>query len=138
MELKNILVRLLSVRHSSETEPWGFEARNEFLNMVVKVETELDHEGLLRMIVRIETMLGRVRNEKRYTSRLIDIDVLLYGDHIIKSKDLKIPHPLMHKRKFVLVPLCEIAPEKVHPVLKMSISAMLKSCEDKSKVQKYR
>lgn len=121
-----------------ETEPWGFQSRDEFLNIVVIVETNLTPSGLLERILKVESMLGRVRGEKQYSSRVIDIDILLYEDLIIDRKSLKIPHQLMHERKFVLIPLCEIAPEMVHPVLKKSFASLLELCNDKSKVKKYR
>jgi 2-amino-4-hydroxy-6-hydroxymethyldihydropteridine diphosphokinase len=102
--------------------------------MVVKVETNLTPSGLLGRILMIESLSGRVRGEKQYSSRVIDIDILLYEDLVIDEKSLAIPHPLMHERRFVLVPLCEIAPEILHPVLKTSFAFLLKSCKDKSKV----
>ena len=120
-----------------ETEPWGFQAKDEFLNMVVKVETNLTPSGLLGRILMIESLLGRVRGEKQYSSRLIDIDILLFEDMIVNKESLKIPHPLLHERKFVLVPLCEIASEFIHPVLKKSIADLLNICEDQSDVKKY-
>jgi 2-amino-4-hydroxy-6-hydroxymethyldihydropteridine diphosphokinase len=121
-----------------ETEPWRFQAKDEFLNLVVKVETILTPSGLLGRIMMIESLLGRVRSETHYTSRLIDIDILFYEDMILDEETLKIPHPLLHERKFVLVPLCEIDPEMVHPVLKKSISELLEKCEDKSRVKKFK
>ena len=117
-----------------ETEPWGFEAKDDFLNMVVKTETNLPPSGLLGRILMIESLCGRVRSRKQYSSRLIDIDILLYEDLIVDEESLKIPHPLIHRRKFVLVPLCEIASEMIHPVLKKSFANLLESCEDSSKV----
>ena len=117
-----------------ETEPWGFQAKDEFLNVVVKVETELPPSGLLGRILMIESLLGRVRGKKQYSSRLIDIDILLYEDLIVDEESLKIPHPLLHERKFVLIPLCEIASEMIHPVLKKSFADLLELCDDKSKV----
>jgi len=120
------------------TEPWGFKAEEEFLNIVVKIETKLTPYGILEKILMIESLLGRVRDRKKYSSRLIDIDILLYEDKIVEEEILKIPHPLLHKRKFVLVPLCEIEPELIHPVLKKSLADLLASCEDKSEVKKYK
>ncbi len=117
-----------------ETEPWGFQAKDEFLNMVVKVETKLHPSGVLGRILMIESQLGRVRGKKQYSSRLIDIDILLFEDMIVNEESLKIPHPLLHERRFVLVPLCEIASEFIHPVQKKSIAELLKLCDDKSKV----
>jgi 2-amino-4-hydroxy-6-hydroxymethyldihydropteridine diphosphokinase len=121
-----------------ETDPWGFESKDKFLNMIVKVETTLSPSLLLEKIKIIESLLGRVRGGMRYSSRLIDIDILLYEDLIVDEERLVIPHPLMHERKFVLVPLCEIAPEMIHPVLKKSIAELLKICEDRSEVRKFR
>ena len=118
------------------TEPWGFKAEEEFLNIVVKIGTKLTPSGILGRILMIESLLGRVRDNKQYTSRLIDIDILLYGDIIVDEEILKIPHPLLHKRKFVLVPMCEIDSEMIHPVLNKSIAELLESCEDQSEVKK--
>ena len=119
-----------------ETEPWGFKSENQFLNIVVEAETKLTPSGVLGAILMIEAFLGRTRSEKQYSSRVIDIDILLYEDIVIDEVSLKIPHPLMHERRFVLVPLCEIASELVHPVLKENIATLLNLCEDKSAVLK--
>lgn len=120
-----------------ETEPWGFENENSFLNMTAEVETMLTPSGVLGAILMIETQLGRIRGEKQYTSRLIDIDILFYDDLILDEIALKIPHPLMHKRRFVLVPLNEIAPDFIHPMLKKSIGSLLNSCKDRGSVRLY-
>jgi 7,8-dihydro-6-hydroxymethylpterin-pyrophosphokinase len=106
--------------------------------MVVEVETQLSPSGVLGAILMIEAHLGRIRSEKQYSSRVIDIDILLYDDKVIDEKSLKVPHPLMHERKFVLVPLCEIAPELIHPILKKPISSLVELCPDKTKVEIYR
>lgn len=119
-----------------ESEPWGFEADKEFLNMALKVETELSPVDLLTRLLLIETELGRKRVENQYTSRIIDIDILLYEDEVVKDDLLKIPHPRMQERKFVLIPLCELIPDKVHPVLGMTMMELLEACPDKSSVDK--
>lgn len=121
-----------------KTEPWGFGNDKEFLNMVICVETSLSPSDLLGMILIIESQLGRIRCEKQYSSRNIDIDILLYNNEIVDKAALKIPHPRMHERKFVLVPLCEIEPGMIHPVLNKSIKSLLKSCKDNSSVRKYK
>ena len=129
------------VRRSSavyETEPWGFRSENYFLNMVVEIETKLRPSGLLGRILMAEAHMGRLRNEKEYSSRLIDIDILLYGNRVFEQKSLVIPHPRLHKRKFVLVPLCDLVPDLVHPVLGITVKALLKECPDKSKVRKFK
>ena len=121
-----------------ETEPWGFQSEEEFLNMVVKIETDLAPIVLLERIHTIESLMGRVRGPEQFSSRLIDIDILIYEDMIIDEESLKIPHPLIQERGFVLVPFCEIAAELMHPVLKKSFGELLKTCKDKGMVKKYR
>jgi 2-amino-4-hydroxy-6-hydroxymethyldihydropteridine diphosphokinase len=120
-----------------ETEPWGFQTEDKFLNLVVKAETKLTPSGLLGRILMIESLMGRVRGPDRYSSRLIDIDILLYEEMIIDEESLKIPHPLLQERRFVLVPLCDIASEMIHPVLKKSFSVLLETCTDESTVKKW-
>jgi 2-amino-4-hydroxy-6-hydroxymethyldihydropteridine diphosphokinase len=117
-----------------ETEPWGFQSENRFLNMVVKAGSSLRPSGLLGRILMIEAQLGRLRSGKGYKSRTIDIDILLYGSEVIKKEELEIPHPRIPVRKFVLEPLCEIAPDMIHPVLKVTFTELLAKCGDECRV----
>ena len=106
-----------------ETAPWGFDSDNAFLNCVVAYETELEPERLLDTTESIERRLGRTTKStgNTYHDRIIDIDILLYGNVAVKSARLTIPHPLMHLREFVLEPLAVIAPSIVHPTIGKSI-----------------
>ncbi|HBY02613.1 MAG TPA: 2-amino-4-hydroxy-6-hydroxymethyldihydropteridine diphosphokinase [Rikenellaceae bacterium] len=121
-----------------ESEPWGFESDEWFLNKAILIETELYPESLLRQILNIETDLGRVRGAQKegYESREIDIDILLYDNMVIESEILTIPHPRMHLRKFVLEPLMEINPDIIHPVLLISVKDLYLNCPDKSAVRR--
>lgn len=109
-----------------ETEPWGYKQQNKFLNMAIEIETDLKPIDLLARIHEIEHKMGRTKEIKN-GPRIIDIDILLYEDQIIDKKTLKVPHPRMHKRKFVLDPLEEIAANKVHPELNKSITKLNES-----------
>lgn len=102
------------------TEPWGFNSTNTFLNAVCRVDTAFSPMEVLHITQAIEKDLGRLKKSAggQYSDRLIDIDILLYNDLVLDTPVLTIPHPLMHKRLFVLEPLAEIAPELLHPVLR--------------------
>lgn len=110
-----------------ETEPWGFESSNRFLNMALAVITELNPMEALKATQAIEKEMGRVKKSlnSRYSDRIIDIDLIMYDSQVIDIPGLKIPHPLMHMRKFVLEPLSEIAPDLTHPVLHKTVREML-------------
>ena len=105
------------------TEPLGVTSQDWYVNGVFCVETGLSAQDLLRSLLSIETHMGRVR-KKRWESRIIDLDILLYENHVINEKDLTIPHPLMHTRKFVLMPMVQLDPDAVHPVLGRTMSEL--------------
>jgi 2-amino-4-hydroxy-6-hydroxymethyldihydropteridine diphosphokinase len=119
-----------------ETAAWGKEDQDSFLNQVLKVQTELDAEEMLKTILSIEESLGRKRDIK-YGARTIDIDILFFNDEIINEEGLKVPHPQMQNRRFVLVPLNEIAPAKIHSVSRKNISQLLAECPDPLAVNKF-
>ncbi|AOW20625.1 2-amino-4-hydroxy-6-hydroxymethyldihydropteridine diphosphokinase [Urechidicola croceus] len=119
-----------------QTKSWGFDS-DDFYNICIKVSTNLNPENLLLKILAIEQKLGRIRSEKKgYSSRNIDVDILLFDDEVIISQDLMVPHPRMLERKFVMVPLTEIAPNFRHPIEKQTILMCLQNCDDKSTIEK--
>ncbi|HAN00760.1 MAG TPA: 2-amino-4-hydroxy-6-hydroxymethyldihydropteridine diphosphokinase [Marinilabiliales bacterium] len=113
-----------------ETAPWGFESENLFLNQVLCIQTHLTPNEMLEKLLQIEIELGRKRFSQQYTSRTIDLDVLFYNQTILEEPELVIPHPKLHERKFVLVPLSEIAPGFIHPRFHKTISELLIICPD--------
>ncbi len=119
-----------------ESEPWGFESNEWFINRTVGIYTILSPIQLLEKLLKIETSLGRVRNpvKKAYSSRTIDLDMLFFNNEIIKTPNLTIPHPRLHLRKFTLLPLAEIYPNFVHPVFNKTVNELLSECNDVSKV----
>ena len=121
-----------------ETAPWGSDHSPLFLNCVLKIQTLLEPFSLLKQLLQIELQLGRIRTGEVNASRTIDIDILFYGDRIISAENLQIPHPRMHLRRFVLIPLNFIAPEIMHPVTGRSVAQMLGCCPDKLSVSLYK
>lgn len=142
-----------------ETEPWGFNDPIPFLNQVVEIETSLPAEALLETLLSIEKQLGRKRTpdacgcpantgstdgndasgiceaDAAYAGRTIDIDILFYGKMIVFTRNLMVPHPRLHSRMFTLVPLNEIAPDFIHPILRKPISLLARECRDHANVK---
>ena len=123
-----------------ESEPWGFESEEWFINQAIAIYTSLSPERLLQTTQAIERTLGRNRQpavgSQQYAARPIDIDILFYNETIIHTPALTIPHPLLHERLFGLRPLAEIAAALVHPELKKTIATLLEECSDKGIVRK--
>ncbi|HEX8965184.1 MAG TPA: 2-amino-4-hydroxy-6-hydroxymethyldihydropteridine diphosphokinase, partial [Patescibacteria group bacterium] len=126
-------VRVVKKASLYETKPWGYTEQENFINSVIMGETDATPEELLQFIKQIEKEVGR---QKRFTNgpREIDIDILFYDDLIIHTPSLTIPHALLHVRDFVLQPLCDIAPDFVHPVLHKTIRQLLQEVPETEKV----
>lgn len=120
-----------------ESEPWGFEHEQNFLNQVLIVDTQLSPAAILLEISFIEGVLGRERRGIGYAPRTADIDILFYDQQVILSPSLVIPHRFLHKRIFVLTPLVEVAPDFIHPLFSVTIRELLSSCDDTTNVWKY-
>jgi 2-amino-4-hydroxy-6-hydroxymethyldihydropteridine diphosphokinase len=119
-----------------KTKAWGFDG-DDFYNFCIEVSTNLNPEKLIEKVLEIEISLGRERKEtSNYENRNIDIDILLFDDEIIFYNNLKVPHPKMLERKFVLVPLTEIAPNIIHPIVKKTILICLQNCDDTGEIEK--
>lgn len=124
-ELKSSrMVNVIKVSEFYETEPVGGPPQGEFLDAAAEIKTQLTPRTLLALLKHIEVEVGRTPSKVRWGPREIDLDILLFDDLVIDEADLKIPHPLLHSRSFILEPLCEIAPEVIHPVLKKSMTEL--------------
>lgn len=124
------------VKESSlyESEPHG-DAKTWFVNGVIEVETDLTPDNLLKKLKVVESAMGRKRVKgKRWGSRIIDLDVLFFGSLVLRKRTLKVPHPEVQNRRFVLLPLSELAPQLIHPVLQVTVSDLLASAKDTKKV----
>ncbi len=139
--LKKIASNVSPIKEVSgyyETEPWGFDSDAQFLNICASLETDKDSLELLEIFQQIETDLGRTQKATDgYTSRVIDIDILTHGNLIMDSDLLVIPHPQIENRKFVLLPLLEIAPDFIHPKTGKTIKQIMAVCNDESAVLLY-
>ena len=136
--INNRCGRITATSSAYESEPWGFEAEEWFLNRLIVVETELDAEAMMRQLLAIEAELGRVRHPdaEGYSSRPIDLDILYFGSRIILTDMLTVPHPRLHRRRFALMPLCELIPDFVHPAFGLTQAEILRRCRDPFTVRK--
>jgi 2-amino-4-hydroxy-6-hydroxymethyldihydropteridine diphosphokinase len=126
--------RLEKISRFYESEPWGFSSKNFFYNCCVSLRSSMPPLELMERLLDIEREMGRHREGRGYGDRLIDIDMLFYGDRQMDHPELKLPHPAMGDRRFVLAPLAEIASGIVHPVAGIPIAEMLLQCPDRTKV----
>ncbi len=118
-----------------ETAPWGMLEQPPFINQALELSTTLTPEALMQTLLGIEAAMGRQRTVK-YGPRIIDLDVLFYNDEVLATPFLQLPHPAIPQRRFVLVPMVEIAPQFMHPILQESMQTLLTKCSDTSNVQK--
>ncbi|MFM9945412.1 MAG: 2-amino-4-hydroxy-6-hydroxymethyldihydropteridine diphosphokinase [Bacteroidia bacterium] len=126
----------LKISGTYKTKAWGNQQQPDFLNLAVIYETNSEPITILKLIKGIEATTGR-KTRKHWHEREIDIDIIFYGNEIFKNSNLEIPHVQMQNRRFVLVPLNEICPEYIHPVLKLKVSELLKKCSDNLNVEKW-
>lgn len=129
-------IHVLTASPIYETAAVGYTDQPDFLNMVVHIETSLPAEVLLEEVLSIEKQLGRLR-ELKWGPRTIDIDLLFYGKLVIRTEDLVVPHPFLHERAFVLLPLQDIAPNWVHPVLGVTVQEMAEQVSGKEGVHRW-
>ena len=138
-EINQRVGKVISASRIYQTEAWGVENQQAYLNVCLEISTELSSLELIHTLLDIEKQYGRERNANElYASRTIDIDILFYNNEIIGNKNLTIPHPRLHLRKFVLIPLCDIIPNYLHPILNKSIFNLLNECDDTLEVTLYK
>ncbi|NOS94130.1 MAG: 2-amino-4-hydroxy-6-hydroxymethyldihydropteridine diphosphokinase [Cyclobacteriaceae bacterium] len=128
--------QILSISRVYQTAAWGMTKQDDFLNQVICMKSEYSPHEMLDCIQKIENSMGRERNQK-WGPRIIDIDILYADNEIIQTKQLIIPHPEIQNRRFTLIPLCELAPDFVHPILGKSNQQLLETCKDLLPVNLY-
>lgn len=136
-ELSNKIGKILNKSKIYESKAWGKTNQADFLNQILKIETKKTAFECLKTLQKIEVNRQRIRKE-HWGPRTLDIDILFFNDEIINTKNLKIPHPFLEKRKFVLLPLGEIFNDYIHPVLQKDIGELLTNCKDKTHIELYK
>lgn len=134
-EIKKQCGSIVNTSSIYETAAWGNTQQAAFLNQVIITQTKFSPDELMQELLHIETGLGRIRTGK-YGPRTIDLDILFYDELIYHSAIVTLPHPAIQERKFVLIPLAELSPRKIHPVYKKSIAVLLRECADTLEVKK--
>ena len=131
-------IKIVKTSSFYETEPWGNKNQEWFINAALAIDTDYSPEELLQYCQNIEVQLGRIRKEnEKWSQRAIDIDILMYDDLVISSENLIVPHPFMHLRAFVLVPMLEVKSDLVHPVFKKTISELYDELSNPEDVYLY-
>ena len=137
--IRSDLVTLKVQSPCYKTDPVDYLDQDWFINYVIKIETSLDAFELLNRLKSIQQNAGRIRDAIRFGPRILDLDIILFDDAVINSENLTIPHPRMHKRRFVLKPVCDIDPEIIHPVLKKNMKYLLDSLHNKEQgIEEYK
>jgi 2-amino-4-hydroxy-6-hydroxymethyldihydropteridine diphosphokinase len=134
MFMNDVRYQVTSCSGVYETEPWGMKEQPSFLNSVMEVRTDESMNRLLAKCASIEHQLGRIEAPRNHP-RVIDLDLLLYGSESVALEEIIVPHPRLHERKFVLVPMCELNPDCIHPVLNRSMRELLSLCADNGRVE---
>jgi 2-amino-4-hydroxy-6-hydroxymethyldihydropteridine diphosphokinase len=136
---RSAAIQLIDQSPVYRTEPVDYLEQDWFINYVVKLETKLEPLPLLDVIKSIEHAAGRIQDAIRFGPRILDLDIILYDDLVLADSRLAIPHPRMHQRRFVLKPICDIDPEIIHPVLKRTMSSLLRNLDEKGqRMTEYR
>ena len=137
-KIDNKIGKILKISSIYQTDPWGFDTENRFLNMAIMLETSLSPKGLLEELKSIEKSAGRTqKTTTHYESRCLDIDIIFYNEEVYFDKDLQLPHKHAHKRKFVLIPVAEICPNFIHPIFNKTILELLQFCNDNKTVELF-